>query len=79
MARQLYHRLDVYCRNCRTLLLAYRKGGKGQLIKCHIHRIIESYCQKPGFCPNCVKQWGKMSMIRNKPAIKIIGNRVFWK
>ena len=78
MRHQLYRRLDVFCHSCKALLLIYQKGGKGQLIKCHLHRIIEDYCKKPGICHNCQRQWGKLTIIRNKPALKIIGNRVYW-
>lgn len=79
MARQIFRVLDVYCKSCNFLLLNYRKGGSGHLIKCHLHRIIKDFTSTPGFCPNCGAQWGRPAIIKNRPALKIIGERVFWK
>ena len=79
MARQLYRILDVYCRKCQTVLLKYRKGGKGQLIKCHLHKLVKNFTINPGICQNCDVQWGREATIKNKPALKIIGDRVYWK
>lgn len=79
MARQIFRILDVYCKSCNFLLLNYRKGGNGHLIKCQLHRIIKDFTSAPGYCPNCGTQWGRPAIIKNKPALKIIGERVFWK
>ena len=79
MPRQILRILDVYCRSCSFLLLNYRKGGKGHLIKCHLHKIVKDYTSGGGFCPNCGAQWGRAAIIKNRPALKIIGERVFWK
>lgn len=79
MTRQLYRILSIYCRNCQTILLTYRKGGKGQLVKCHLHKIVKDFTIDKGVCPNCDSQWGREAIIRNKPALKIIGDRVYWK
>ena len=71
------HIIEVFCRNCRSLLLHYRKGGGGQLIKCHLHKITEDFTTEKGICPQCGKQWGREAVIKNRPALRIVGKKVY--
>ena len=70
---------DIYCTQCRTLLLKYRKGGKGALVKCFIERIVNNHCNEMGVCPNCERQFGRQCLVRGVPAIKIISGKVRMK
>ena len=71
--------IEVFCKSCRTLLVRYRKGGGGHLIKCHLHKIVEDFTTGKGICPQCGRQWGREVIIKNKPALKIVGGKVYWK
>jgi hypothetical protein len=69
----------VYCHKCRQKLLQYKKGGTGTLVKCFIERISKNYTEQLGVCPNCESPFGRETMIRGVPAIKIIGGKVLVK
>jgi len=71
--------VTVYCNKCRHKLLQYKKGGTGSLVKCFIERISKNYTETLGVCANCESQFGRDSMIRGVPAIKIIGGKVLVK
>ena len=73
------HIIRVFCRPCRNLLLTYRKGGKGQLVKIHLYKIVKDFTQEPGICPQCGNQFAREAIIKNKPALKVVGGKVFWK
>lgn len=50
--------LKVFCGHCKTPILIYEKGGKGNLIKLQEHRIIESSLDLKNnkghlYCPKC--------------------------
>lgn len=79
MTRPTFKVLEVFCKNCQFLLLTYKKGGKGQLIKCHFHKIIKDNTTIKGMCPSCGIVWGRQTLIKQKPALKIIGDKVYWK
>ena len=71
--------IQVFCHTCNFLLLTYRKGGKGQLIKIHLHKILTDYTKVKGICPGCGVQFGREAVIKNRPALRVIGGKVFWK
>ena len=71
--------IQVFCHTCKFLLLTYRKGGKGQLIKIHLHKILTDFTKVKGICPSCNVQFGRETVIKNKPALRVIGGKVFWK
>jgi hypothetical protein len=64
--------VDVYCKQCKTQLFKYRKGGKGSLVKCFKERITKD-------CPNCDTTFARDTLIRGTPAFKMIGGKVFSK
>ncbi|MCW8887214.1 MAG: hypothetical protein OQK12_18455 [Motiliproteus sp.] len=68
--------VEISCSGCRTLLLKYRKGGKGSLVKCFKERINADLTQQPGICPKCGRQFARETLIRGAPALKIIGGKV---
>ena len=72
-------RLAVHCRGCERHLLTYRKGGKGQLVKCFVDRILWNGTDSvdPCRCPDCGTEFCRVTRIKNRPAYKIIGGKVF--
>ena len=74
-----YHTIKVFCRGCQYLLLTYHKGGKGQLVKIHLHKIVEDFTQQKGICPKCGSQFGREAVIKNHPALRVIGGKLFHK
>ncbi|WP_028108640.1 hypothetical protein [Ferrimonas futtsuensis] len=68
--------VQISCSRCRTQLLRYRKGGNGALVKCFIERITEDNTQEPGICPGCGSQFGRQTLIRGVPALKMVGGKV---
>ncbi|WP_071815133.1 hypothetical protein [Alteromonas sp. V450] len=71
--------ISIYCSSCRYLLLKYRKGGKGALVKCFIERITQDNTSEPGICPSCDQSFARATMIRGVPSLKIIGKKVYFK
>lgn len=71
--------VDVYCAGCKTQLYKYRKGGKGSLVKCFLERITADFTNGEPICPNCGITFARPTMIRGKPAFKMIGGKVFQK
>lgn len=69
----------ISCSRCKTLLYKYRKGGKGELVKCFVERITEDLTAKPCQCPECGQVFARETMIRGAPAFKIIGGKVQMK
>ena len=49
------------------------------LVKCFFERILKDFTESLGICPRCGSKFGRETIIRAKPAIKIIGGKVFWK
>ncbi|BDY03786.1 hypothetical protein F0521_08270 [Ferrimonas sp. YFM] len=68
--------VQISCSRCRTQLLRYRKGGNGALVKCFMERITEDHTQEPGICPGCGSQFGRQTLIRGVPALKMVGGKV---
>lgn len=68
--------VDIYCSKCRTKLLQYKKGGTGSLVKCFKERISKDFTEQLGICPNCQSVFGRETIIRGVPAIKIVGGKV---
>lgn len=66
----------VACGYCKTDIVKYQKLGRGNLLRMHIDRIIESSIDlsKDLICPNCGKKLGiKINLKReNKQAYKMI-------
>lgn len=71
--------VKIYCAQCRTLLYHYKKRGNGHLLKCFQERILQDYTEVLGECPSCETQFARETMIRGKPANKIIQGKVFFK
>ena len=71
--------VNVYCKQCKTQLYRYRKGGKGALVKCFKERISENFTQEPCTCPVCHAIFARETLIRGTPAYKLIGGKVFDK
>ena len=71
--------IDIFCNQCKTKLLKYRKGGKGSLVKCFRERIVSDFTEEPCQCPNCHQVFARETMIRGTPALKIIGGKVTYK
>ena len=74
-----YHIIKVYCRSCHSLLLTYHKGGRGHLIKLHLHKIVQDLTVQRGVCWKCGTDFGREAIIKNRPALKVIGGKVYWK
>lgn len=68
--------VDISCSKCRAKLLQYKKGGNGALVKCFVERISKDHTEQLGICPSCGSQFGRETLIRGVPAIKIIGGKV---
>lgn len=69
--------LLVSCNLCKSELLTYQKGGKGNLIKIQFPRIIEtnfvlSEENKGFFCPNCKEQLGSLSDYKGNPTYYLL-------
>ncbi|MDO6705645.1 hypothetical protein [Photobacterium sp. 1_MG-2023] len=71
--------VEIYCSQCRTLLLKYRKGGKGALVKCFKERIVRDHTTTPCCCPGCEQVFARDTLVRGTPAFKIIGGKAFQK
>ncbi|WP_353518246.1 hypothetical protein [Thalassotalea sp. SU-HH00458] len=71
--------IEVFCRQCKTLLYKYRKGGKGALVKCFKERIISDYTLRPCHCPNCQQLFARELIIQGVGAYKIISAKVYIK
>lgn len=71
--------VDIFCSKCGAKLYRYRKGGKGALVKCFKERIVEDLTQQLGLCPDCSSLFGRETLIRGAPAIKIAGGKVRMK
>lgn len=71
------HPLMVSCSHCGQELLIYQKGGRGNLIKLQVHRIIESNIDLTKLenalnCPNCSEQIASLTEYNGKPTYYII-------
>jgi len=73
------HIIKVYCANCQKELYKYLKAGSGHLVKCYQDRIIKDFTKGDLKCPRCGKPFARETMIRGKPANKIIQGKVFTK
>ena len=71
--------IQVFCHTCNFLLLSYQKGGKGQLIKIHLHKILNDNTTLKGICPDCGVQFGREAVIKNRAALRVIGGKVYWR
>lgn len=69
----------IYCQQCRTRLFKYKKGGKGNLIKCFKERITEDFTKTAAQCPQCQTVFARDVLVHGTPAYKIIGNKAFCK
>ncbi len=73
--------LEVSCGTCKTPVLIYAKGGKGNLIKLQVHRIIESevnLAEHEGhlLCSNCREELAKKGTYNGNEAYWIIRGKV---
>lgn len=83
--------IQIFCKTCRFHLYTYSKRGKGQLVKCFVHKIREDNVAAAAearggdaaaavcTCPQCSSVFCRPAVIKHKPAHKIIGGKVFWK
>jgi hypothetical protein len=74
-----HHIIKIYCIQCRALLYKYQKEGSGHLVKCFKERIVKDFTKGDLSCPHCKVPFARESMIRGKPANKIIQGKVFIK
>ena len=72
-------KVSVHCAKCDARLYRYAKGGKGALVKCFVERIVEDYTVVPCECPSCGVLFARPTMMRGKPAHKIIGGKAYMK
>ena len=73
--------LEVLCGHCKTPVLIYEKGGKGNLIKLQEHRIIESEIdlnkhQGHLHCPNCREDLANRGVYNGRLTFFIIRGKV---
>ncbi|MBQ4833699.1 hypothetical protein J8L70_10640 [Pseudoalteromonas sp. MMG010] len=68
--------VNIFCSRCKTLLLKYRKGGTGALVKCFKERIVDDHTTTPHECPHCQQVFSRFAMIKGTPAYKIIGGKL---
>ena len=70
------HILIVSCGYCKTDVVKYQKVGRGNLLRMHIARIIESSAKmsKSLTCPNCGEKLGTKINLKgkNKEAYRMI-------
>ena len=54
------HILIISCGNCKTDIARYQKQGRGNLLRMHVDRIVESEVElsKHLNCPSCGKELG---------------------
>jgi hypothetical protein len=71
--------VKIYCAGCRTLLYRYQKRGNGHLLKCFQERILRDYTEELGVCPVCGEVFARETMIRGKPANKVVQWKVYYK
>lgn len=68
--------LLISCGVCKTEIVKYQKLGKGNLLRMHIDRIIESYVNfsQELICPNCGNKLGSKITLKkeNKEVYKMI-------
>ena len=73
--------LEVSCGNCKTPILTYEKGGKGNLIKLQQHRIIESEFnlkthENHLYCLNCKEQLANRGTYNGRLTYFIIRGKI---
>lgn len=71
--------VDIFCRQCNSILFKYRKGGKGALVKSFKERISQDYTNIPCTCPKCDLLFAREVLVRGLPAYKFIGGKVWCK
>ena len=75
----MFHVIKIYCSQCEILLYKYQKGGSGRLVKCFKDKIVKDYTNGDLKCPQCKQLFARESMIKGKPAHKIIQGKAFVK
>lgn len=73
--------LEVSCGHCKTPAAIYAKGGKGNLIKMQIPRIIESEIDLENnkghlLCPNCKIELARKGVYKENTTYWIIRGKV---
>lgn len=73
--------LEVMCGYCKTSILIYEKGGKGNLIKLQNHKIIESTFNLKDqkghlYCPNCKEQLANKGIYNDRLTYFIIRGKI---
>ena len=71
--------VEISCSKCKTRLFKYRKGGKGNLVKCVKERIVTDDCETPCTCPKCGQVFAGDTLVRGTPAYKMVGGKVTMK
>jgi len=71
--------IKIYCSACKTQLYQYQKRGNGHLVKCFKERILKDFTLNPLECPGCSQIFARDTMVRGKPANKIIQGKVYFK
>ena len=73
--------LEVTCGHCKTPILRYEKGGKGNLIKLQEHRIMESVFDLKSqedhlYCPNCKEQLANKGTYNGRLTYFVVRGRI---
>lgn len=79
--RRNTHPLEVSCGQCKTPVVIYEKGGKGNLIKMQLPRIIESKVDLKNhkghlLCPNCGEELARRGTYKENLTYWIVRGRV---
>ena len=71
-------RVVVTCSPCGAKLFKYAKGnGAGsRLVKCWDERIVEDWTEDKETCPSCGSTFARRTLVRGRPASKIISGKV---
>jgi len=75
-SRRSKRTIKIYCSNCGFMLLKYRKGGGGRLVKCFVDKIVQDNTQGDLRCPECGQAFARQTMAYGRPANKIIQGKV---
>ncbi|SMB91528.1 conserved hypothetical protein [Desulfonispora thiosulfatigenes DSM 11270] len=73
--------LEVSCGNCKKPMVIYEKGGKGNLVKMQVPRIIESDVNLEGYeghllCSNCKEELARKGTYNENITYWIIRGKV---
>mmetsp|Transcript_1874 Transcript_1874/g.3214 ORF Transcript_1874/g.3214 Transcript_1874/m.3214 type:complete len:86 (-) Transcript_1874:1428-1685(-) len=71
--------IRIFCSGCNSKLYKYKKRGNGSLVKCFVDRVLKDWTKGDMKCHVCSSEFARSAIIKNKPAHKIIGGKVYWR